>query len=264
MNPLIIVATPNISWLHPDVSYPQTDREIADEARRCLEAGAAVLHTHAEGRWSEVITTVREECDIIIQCGMSSLAIPDRMSVYEAQPDMISVILNHHDEAFARIDVNVLHPREELEDYARLSSEYGVKPEFEMWHAGSIWNLRHLISRELVRPPYITTLFLGWPGGTWSPPTIDEYLYRRRLMPERCVVAVSVMDKAQLGVLAAAIVQGDHVRVGTEDHPFRRDGQVGATHELVAEVAQIAQAVGRPIATVESARQILGLRDDRQ
>ena len=199
----------------------------------------------------------------MIQCGMSSHAIPDRMTVYEAQPDMISVILNHHDEAFAQMDVNVLHPREELEHYARLSSEYQVKPEFEMWHSGSVWNLRHLISRELVRPPYITTLFLGWPGGTWSPPTVDEYLYRRRMMPDGCVVGVSVMDEAQIGVVAAAIVHGDHVRVGTEDHPFRRDGQVGATHELVAEVAQIAHAVGRPIATVQAARQILGLPGGR-
>ena len=51
MNPLIITATPNISWLHPDVSFPNTADEIAKEAEHCYKAGARVLHTHAEGKW---------------------------------------------------------------------------------------------------------------------------------------------------------------------------------------------------------------------
>jgi len=42
---------------------------------------------------------------------MSSLQIPERMSVFENHADMISIILSHHDEAFAEVDVHVLHPR---------------------------------------------------------------------------------------------------------------------------------------------------------
>jgi 3-keto-5-aminohexanoate cleavage enzyme len=193
MQPLIITATPNISWLHPEVNYPKTLEEIVKEARLCQEAGAAVLHMHAERQWKEAILAVRSSTEMIIQCGMSSLEIEDRMDVYYQRADMISVILNHHDEAFVEVDTHVLHPREELEDYARLTTEYGVKPEFEVWHTGSIWNLKFLIDRGVLKPPYITTLFFGWPGGTWTPPTIEEYLYRRKFMPEGCVVSVSVM-----------------------------------------------------------------------
>ncbi len=78
MQPLMITATPNISWLHPQVDYPRTPQAIAEEAERCRQQGAVVLHTHAEGRWAETLQAVRARCDMIVQCGMSSLPIAER------------------------------------------------------------------------------------------------------------------------------------------------------------------------------------------
>ncbi|PIX47759.1 MAG: 3-keto-5-aminohexanoate cleavage protein, partial [Anaerolineae bacterium CG_4_8_14_3_um_filter_59_70] len=97
MHPLIITATPNICWLKSEVDYPRTPEAIAEEAALCQQNGATILHTHAEGKWAETIAAVRTKCDIIVQCGMSSLPIPERMEVYENKADMISIILNHHD-----------------------------------------------------------------------------------------------------------------------------------------------------------------------
>jgi len=259
MDPLIIIATPNNCWLKPEVDYPRTPEAIAEEAVQCLQNGATILHTHAEGRWKEVITSVRGRCDIIVQCGMSSLPIRDRMDVFIQHADMISIILNHHDEAFTGADFNVLHTKDELVEYARMCKKHGVIPEWEVWHAGSIWNLNYLIKKKLLKPPYITTLFFGWPGGTWSPPTVDEYLYRRSLMPAGCVCNVSIMGEGQRDILAAAIIHGDHVRVGTEDLPHDHNGKLVTTHELVLETAEMARALGRPLATVKQARKMIGL-----
>ena len=259
MDPLIIVATPNICWLKPSVKYPRTPEAIAREAKRCLQKGATVLHTHAEGQWIEVMRAVRSSCDIIVQCGMSSLEIEERMDVYREKADMLSIILNHHDEAFTEVDCLKLHSKQELEKYAGLCAKFHVAPEFEVWHAGSIWNLNYLIGKKLLSPPYITTMFFGWPGGTWSPPTIEEYLYRRRLLPPGCAVAVSIMHEDQIKILTAAILQGDHVRVGTEDYPYTKSGKEAKTHELVDEIASISRSLGRPVASVKQARKILGL-----
>ena len=259
MQPLIIIATPNICWLNPDVGYPRTPEAIAEEAALCQQNGATILHTHAEEKWKETIAAVRTKCDIIIQCGMSSLQISERTDIYENKADMISIILNHHDEAFTRTECLVLHPRDELVEYARLCRKYRVIPEWEVWHAGSVWNLNYLISMKLLKPPYITTLFFGWPGGTLSPPTVEEYLYRRKLMPQGCVCNVSIMGEGQRDILTAAIIHGDHVRVGTEDYPFDHSGKVVATHELVKETAEMAKALGRPLATVKQARKMIGL-----
>lgn len=259
MQPLIIIATPNICWLQPQVDYPQTPEAISIEAYRCREAGATILHTHAQGQWAEVLRAVRARSDIIVQCGMSTLPIPDRMAVFENQADMISIILNHHDEAFVDTDFNVLHTKNELAEYAWLCKKFMVVPEWEVWHAGSIWNLNFLIKRKDLKPPYVTTLFFGWPGGSWSPPTVEEYLYRRRLMPEGCVCNVSVMGEGQREIITAAIQNGDHVRVGTEDMPFNHSGKLVDTPALVRETAEMARGLGRPLATVEQARKMNGL-----
>ncbi len=259
MDPLVIIATPNVCWLNPDVKFPQTPEAIADEAQFCFENGATILHMHADGNWKAAISTVRSHSPIIIQCGMSSRLIPERMEIFKNKGDMISIILNHHDEAFVGVDFNVLHPKAELIEYIRLCKKYEVIPEWEVWHAGSVWNLKYLIDRKLIEPPFVTTLFFGWPGGTWSPPTVEEYLYRRRLMPEGCVCNVSIMGEGQHDILVAAISHGDNVRVGTEDYPYDQSGNIVTTHDLVKDAAEMAKVLGRPLATVEQTKKMVGL-----
>lgn len=257
--PLVIVATPNICWLHPKTPYPKTAIEIGEESALCREAGAAVLHTHAEGQWGEVYEEVKKRSDIILQGGMSSILLQERIQLFELGYDMVSIIANHHAEAFLEVNCDMLHPLSELEEYAAACRSYGVKPEFEIWNAGSIWNLNRLIAKDLLDAPYITTLFFGWPGGTWSPPTVEEYLYRRKLMPDNCACTVTIMCEEQMDVLAAAVCHGDHVRVGTEDYPFNQQGKTCATHELVKEIADISRSLGREVATPVQAREMLGL-----
>ena len=257
--PLVITASPNICWLKPDVEYPKKAPEIIEETLRCRENGASVLHTHAEGQWAEVICGVRNQSDILVQSGMSSIPLQERIELFENKSDMVSIILNHHAEAFAEVDCNILHTLDELEEYAMACRKYGVKPEFEVWHAGSIWNLCRLIERDLLDAPYITTMFFGWPGGTWSPPTVQEYLYRKSLMPDNCIMTVSIMCPEQMDILVSAIVHGDNVRVGTEDYPYTQQGRIATTHELVKEIADISRSLGREVATPAQARELLGL-----
>ena len=273
MNPLIITATPNNCWLHPEVEYPVTVEGIAEAGAQCREAGASILHTHCladigencgtegVGQWKAVIDTTRAKSDILIQCGMSTLTLAQRLEAFEAKCDMISIILNHHDEDFAQMNNDVLHPIEEMYEYAEACRKYRVKPEFEVWHSGSIWNLNQLIEKGALDGPYINTLFFGWPGGTWSPPTVQEYLYRRSMMPENCQCVVSIMGKEQIDIAVAAIRNGDGVRIGTEDYPFSQQGKLCNTAELVKEMADISRSIGREVATPEQAREILGIYD---
>jgi 3-keto-5-aminohexanoate cleavage enzyme len=144
-------------------------------------------------------------------------------------------------------DFNVLHVKNELIEYARLCKKHRVIPEREVLHAGSIWNLKYLIMKKLLKPPYVTTLFFGWPGGTWSPPTLEEYLYRRRLMPDGCVCSVSIHGEGQGDILAAAIINGEHDRVGTEDLPYDHSGKLVDTPALIRETAEMARALGRSL-----------------
>jgi 3-keto-5-aminohexanoate cleavage enzyme len=66
------------------------------------------------------------------------------------------------------------------------------------------------------------------------------------------------MGPEQKSILAAAILNGDHIRVGTEDYPYL-NGSIAATHELVAEVVELARRLGREIASAEETRMLLDI-----
>jgi 3-keto-5-aminohexanoate cleavage enzyme len=173
---------------------------------------------------------------------------------------MLSIILNHHDEHFTQVKVNVLHPLEELEEYCAKCNKLKIKPEWEVWHMGSFWNLNYLIGKNLIKPPHILTLFFNWPGGTWSPPTSDEYLHRIRYIPPNCMHTVSVMGENQTKVAVFALSHGGNVRVGTEDYPFLEPKKPAKNNaEIVARMASISKYMGRDVADPSEARKILGI-----
>ena len=260
---LIVTVTTANAWIYPEAkNYPKTPEEIAETVYNCYKEGASIAHVHLpKNACKKTVELIREKCDIIIQAGMSSDPINKRQELFNSKPDMVSIILNHHDEVFLDVEVNRLHPRKELEEYCKLCRKTGIKPEFEVWHHGSIWNLNHLIKKKLVDKPYFLTLFLGWPGGTWSPPTPDEFLHRIKYLPTESVCSVSIMGPEQETILPFAIKHGKHVRVGTEDYPYIKKGVLAKdASELVRKIVKISKEMRREIADPSEARKIIGIR----
>jgi 3-keto-5-aminohexanoate cleavage enzyme len=64
----------------------------------------------------------------------------------------------------------------------------------------------------------------------------------------------------QLTLAAVAVAMGGHVRVGLEDNLYYSRGRLATNEELVARVVRIAAELGRPVATPDEARRILGIR----
>jgi len=258
---LVITVTANPSWIYPETkNHPLTADQIADAVYNSYKAGASIAHIHADGIQKETSKKIRDKCDILIQYGLSGQSLDVRRPLFEQHPDMISIILTHHDEQFTNEAFNVLHLKSELEEYGRLCLKYKVKPEFEVWHTGAYWNLMYLERKKLVKKPYLLTIFFGWPGGSWSPVEADEFFQRVKYMPEGCVYSTSVMDPDQTKILMLAIASGGHVRVGTEDYPFISEGVLAKDNAaLVSRIAGIAKAMGREIATPKEARMMIGL-----
>ena len=99
------------------------------------------------------------------------------------QPEMISVAVGAHNLVFIGRDLQMLHPRAELAELMRMCRDNGVKPEFEVCALGDLWLIDDLVDKGLVDPPFMMTLFFGRPGGTWSPPTMGEFLHRMADLP---------------------------------------------------------------------------------
>ena len=257
---VVITVTLAHSWMFPEIgNAPVTIEEVAEAAAKCREAGAAIAHVHAEpGEWANLVHRMRESSDILIQAGMSSYPLEQRTDAFESGPDMISVMLGQHDEAFTKKDVYAIHTRDELLAYANKCRKLGVKPEFEIWHHGSIWTLNFLVEKGVLERPYWTTLFFGWPGGNWTPVTAEELLHRIGSMPAGSVCSVSAMGKNTWEFMRKAVSVGSNIRVGTEDCPFDADGSAAVDNsQLVRRASMLAEEMGREIATPQEVRKII-------
>ena len=112
-------------------------------------------------------------------------------------------------------------------------------------------------SKGLIEPPFMMTLFFGRPGGTWSPPTMAEFLHRVGNLPKNTFYATSVTGPTHLMLETMAILSGGHVRVGTEDEPYLKPGVLGDNVDHVKRIAAIADLLGRTVASVEEGRTLL-------
>ncbi|MHA1149790.1 MAG: 3-keto-5-aminohexanoate cleavage protein [Promethearchaeota archaeon] len=261
---LIITVSIAKSFTNPELrNWPETSDALIEEICKCYEVGASIAHIHPpKGEAEEFFKQIRKQCDIIIQAGNSSTSIPQRQSVINAKPDIISVNLNHHAKHFVSTSVDVLHPLKELEEYCKILKYANIKPEWGVWHHGSFWNLKYLIDKGLLDwcNPILLTYFFNWPGGAWSPPTYDVYMHRKQFMPENCLHTVSVLGEEQMKLLVFVLAHGGHIRVGTEDYPFLEKGKPAKDNtEIVGQYIEIAEHVGRKIATASEARKMLGL-----
>jgi len=263
MQNLIITATTANSWIHPEIkNWAETDDDLIQDAVECAEAGAAILHVHLprSSRATYIVDKIRSKTDAIVQAGMSSFPLEERQTDFDCAPDMLSIILNHHAEEFTSVTVDRIHPLSELEAYAKKCAEYGIKPEWEVWHTGSYWNLNCMIGKGLLKPPHIITMFFGWPGGTWCPPEVESYLYLKRFMPEGCLHTVSTMGEEQTKMAALAICTGGNIRIGTEDNPFIEGKQPAKCNaELIERAVWLSKKMGRGVAGPAEAKKLTGI-----
>jgi len=289
MDKLIITVTCDSSMSYPGNPRMPPIEDVAtmgQEYIRAVNAGASLVHHHgvhyldatiqADGRrlsrvdvdgWRRLTEIIRSACDPIVQFGIASARIEEKIELMKLRPDMMSYAFNVHDEyfqpdpAFPPNEMYALHPRDELETFARAALSHDVKPEVESFYTGAFWNLEFIRKKGLLADPVWTTLFLGWPGGAWTPPTHDSLLYLVRHLPERVNWNVSVMDPAtQWKILPLAIAMGGHVRVGWEDNPYLSDGTLSRTNADLVEIAVcMARDIGREVASPAEARAIVGL-----
>lgn len=289
MDKLVVTVTVDSTMSYPGNPNMPAIEDVGAVAAQYIDAvraGASLVHHHGvhyldeemgpDNRklsrvdidgWRELTDRIRAEVDPIVQFGIASARIEEKLELLKLGPDMMSYAFNVHDEYFRPDDaypaneMYALHPREELEQFCSAARDYGVKPEVESFYTGAFWNIEYIRKQGLLEDPVWTTLFFGWAGGAWTPPTPDALIYMVSHLPERANWNTSVMDpESQWRLLAQAIGMGGHVRVGWEDNPYLPDGSLSSSNaELVEVVVSIAKALGRQVATPDEAREIVGL-----
>jgi 3-keto-5-aminohexanoate cleavage enzyme len=248
----------------------EATRAVEAQAAAAIEAcrmGASVANLRArlfDGRepdvvsWGKLAGLIRASCDMLVQFGRITMPPALRRRLLELKPDMASFLLGHHDVITA---AGPLHGLSTLEDQCEIAGyhlDYGVLPECLVSRPGNVWNMRQLIDRGLLQPPYYAMLPFGAPGGEWSPATPTELVQRVALLPPNTNWAVTVQGPEELAMNALAISQGGHLRISLADTPDR-DLAAERNRQIMASVTRLATALGRDIASPSEARQMLGL-----
>ena len=295
MKPVIITAAVNGGYAQPDgtTKVPLTPLEIAEEAARCREAGASVIHFHARDEegittgdveiFKETIKLIREHTDVLIQTtnGIGARkdketgewirpTDEDRLALLniEPRPDLYGAAIGstdfYHPDGGQPNDRPFPNNGDWLGKSVQHAHAMGSTIEFEVVHTPALHRLRRFADEGMFDPNADYLWFLHGGGIANCPPhpryTVDTIDEQRRLFPN-AKIGVLGTGHHQFPLSAVGLAENcDVVRVGLEDNLFRYNGErAESNYQIVGEMAEFTKFFRRRPATTEEAREILCL-----
>ncbi len=260
-------------------AIPYTPVEIAAEAKRAADAGAAIVHIHArtpEGgpdwrveTFAEILSEVRARTDVIVNFSTGAIGVPVEQRVAhirELRPEIGALNMGsmnyaiysekkkafYHDHVFA-------NPFKDIQFFLEAMNGAGVRPELECFDTGHIANTAPLIDMGVLRPPYQFSLIMGVLGGI--PGTTRHLTNQVETLPADSFWQVIGVGLNQWALVAAAITMGGNLRVGLEDNFYVEEGRMANSNaDLVEKAVRLARDLGRDVASIDEARTILCLK----
>lgn len=251
-------------------SVPYTVKEIAEEAKRSYDAGAAIIHLHVReddgtptqsaDRFKPCMDAIREVCpDVIIQPstgGAAGMTNDDRLQPVTLSPEMATLdcgTLNFGEED---IFVNSIST---IKYFAEKMNEKNIKPEIEVFDRSMINTALYLHKKGYISDPMHFNLVLGVRGGIGA--SLAEFNFMRESLPLGSTFTAAGIGRYQFNVAAMAAITGGHIRVGFEDNIYLEPQVLAKSNgELVEKAVRIARELGRIPATPQEARNILNLK----
>lgn len=273
---------------------PLTPKQIADDAVRSFEAGAAIAHVHARipetGEptpnlevFREILTDIKSRCNIVV-CVTTGGAgtIDERIAVVpEFKPEMATLNcgsvsgttihvwermkklkFDWEEEHLKREDFIFENTYEMMRKYSQIDRENDTKPELEIWDSGQIRAVEFMLRRGYVDRPIHIQFVMGALSGMPATAGTLIFIYeqaQRVLGDFTWSVAAIGPDQIPIGAITLSI--GGHVRVGLEDSLYSGYGRLArSSAEQVERVVNIARELSIEPATPDEARQMLGLK----
>lgn len=283
---------------HVHAKVPQSPAECAADARRCADAGAAIVHWHAVGPDG---TARLDDADLYGEAldamGGCVLAYP---SYPTEVPDTVDARLAHclalrarHGMELGPIDVATVNlvlwdavsatvgPTESLGELDVIRNsvpfvtaalaryrEVGLVPTLASFDVGSTRTIAALANAGLVAEPVLVKIFLWGTPAIGPEPSVEALDLHLRQLPasldvEWILVPYNIADRSLVEELCrAALDRGGGVRLGIGDNPVAfADLDNAGVVELATAWARDA---GRSVACVDDARARLGTSRRRE
>lgn len=246
---------------------PTSPEEIAAEAKRSWEAGAAIVHVHLrdkDGRPTadldiarRTVDQIRTSCPVLIQLSTGvglDVAYEDRMQLVETRPRMAT--LNVCSMTFGAGEF--LNPPSGVRRLAARMRELGVKPELEVYDSGHLDMALQLLQEGLLEEPLQFSVVMGVRGGMAATP--ENLIGFVRRLPEGSVWQVIGFARHNLSMTAIGLAMGGNARTGLEDTITLRKGVLADSNsQLVERLVGVVRALELEPATPAEAEKLLSL-----
>jgi 3-keto-5-aminohexanoate cleavage enzyme len=263
-------------------AIPYTPQEYAAEARRIVDEGGVHIHIHArtpDGAPSyevEDFTAIRDaivgeigDAAIInFSTGTVGVTVEKRIAYLEAcRPEVAALNMgsmnyakysrSRRDFVFKFVFTN---PFDEIVELLEAMRRLHIKPEHECFDVGHVGSLAPLVDMGLLSAPLHADFVMGVVGGV--PATARNLsAMADNLPPGSHHWGVIGIGRDQWRMVAAALTLGGSIRVGLEDNFYLPDGEMARSNgDLVARARRLAEDCGRRPATVQEAREALGIK----
>lgn len=277
---------------------PVSPKEIADEAVRACEAGAASVHIHVRDPetgepssslelFRETVASIKDRCDVIIcvTSGGNYLQSDEERirAIKELQPELASLdvgTMNYgvfpmadrykdwkyewEKKYLAGTEDGVfVNTFKSLKHFAKTMAEVKTVPEIELFDSSWIQNAVFLVKKGyIIHKPLYIQFVMGVLGG--SPCSVDTLVFlinSARQMLGDFNWSVSVADRNPFAYLAAALAMGGNIRVGFEDNLYISRGVLAKSNaEQVEKAARLIREVGFEVAAPHEAREMIGTK----
>jgi len=267
-------------------NIPVTPKEIAESALEACEAGASVVHVHVRdpetGRpsmdfklYEEVVQRIRDRSDMIINLttGPGGRFIPDDKDPLGIAPESTLCIPQKRVEHVLKLKPELcsldvgsfqfgphvfLNYLAHIEWMAEQIRDAGVKPEMEVFDMGHIEIAKHLVDTGRVKRPPVFQLCMGVQYG--MPATPENMMVMRNALPPGAIWAAFGISATCFPMVAQSALLGGNIRIGMEDNFYLEKGKLAKSNkELVEKAVAIIRLLGKEPATIQEARELLGL-----
>jgi uncharacterized protein (DUF849 family) len=273
---------------------PLTPKQIADDAVKAYEAGAAIAHVHArqpeDGQptpdlklFREIVTEIKSRCNMVICITTGGAGNEqERIAVVpEFKPELATLNCGSvsgttvnvwermktfkyawEEEYLKREDFVFQNTFKMMREYGQMCRDNNTKPELEIWDAGQVSAIKFMLDRGYVERPIHIQFVLGALSGMRATPDTFVFVYEhaRRLLGDFTWSAAAI-GRDQISMGAVALAMGGHVRVGLEDSLYAGYGRLARNSaEQVTRIVNIAREMSIQPATPDEAREMLGLK----
>ena len=274
---------------------PLTPQQIADDAVKAYEAGAAIVHIHARKHetgeptpslpiFREIVTDIKKRCNVIINITTGGAGTPEeRIKVVpEFKPEMATLncgsLSGTAIQVYERMKDKIKYDWERaflsregfifentykmMREYSQACKENDTRPEIEIWDIGQISAVKFMVDRNYISTPIHLQFVMGALSG--MPATVGTLVFvyeRAREVLGNFTWSVAAVGKDQIPLGATALALGGHVRVGLEDSLYAGYGRLArSSAEQVERVISIAREMSILPATPDEVRVMLNLK----